>query len=274
MNAVSFAASAGNPAASYLRKDHFEGDEGYREEPFDPWVERYAWNRENEVDVVRSLLLVNPVVGASMSVKWAAGGHITGSPLPVDFSLRQGKADFAEDVACCAGLARSGSALNFGSSGDGLDSIDDNTELVAVLNDSVSRVKVVRLINYCGGTGSNIIGCAWIGGDGMALVRYEGFVEVLATFGEPSDATALHALVDDLYADGATNFHDGLEAGLQMAANASDPERHCRKKPASTYTDSDRVSMATKMLSRLVAWVSNTMAPAPSHSRAWNSPRF
>jgi hypothetical protein len=89
-----------------------------------------------------------------------------------DFSLRQGKADFAEDVACCAGLARSGSAKTFGSAGDGLDSIDDNTELVAVLNDNVSRVKVVRLINYCGGNGTNIIGCAWVGGNGMALVRY------------------------------------------------------------------------------------------------------
>jgi Ca-activated chloride channel family protein len=64
--------------------------------------------------------------------------------------------------------------------------------------------------------------------DRMALVRYEGFVEVLATFAEPSDATALHALVDGLYADGATNFYDGLEAGLQMAANVSNPERQSR----------------------------------------------
>jgi len=89
-----------------------------------------------------------------------------------DFSLRQGKADFAEDVACCAGVARSGSAETFGSLSDGLDMIDDNTELVAVLNSSVSRVKVVRAINYCGGSGTNIIGCAWVGGNGMALVRY------------------------------------------------------------------------------------------------------
>jgi hypothetical protein len=55
---------------------------------------------------------------------------------------------------------------------DGLDIIDDNTELVSVLNNSTARVKVVRQINYCGGTANNIIGCAWIGGNGMALVRY------------------------------------------------------------------------------------------------------
>ena len=87
-------------------------------------------------------------------------------------SLRMGKSDFPEDVACCAGLERSGVQKTFGSVGDGLDVIDNNTELNSVLNNNVSRVKVVRVINYCGGTGTNIIGCAWIGGNGMALVRY------------------------------------------------------------------------------------------------------
>lgn len=83
--------------------------------------------------------------------------------------------------------------------------------------------------------------------DRMALVRYEGFVEVLATFVEPSDATALHAMVDGLYADGATNFYDGLEAGLQMAANASDPERQSRVimlsdgEPTTGITDNESI---------------------------------
>jgi hypothetical protein len=89
-------------------------------------------------------------------------------------ALRMGKSDFAEDVACCAGLVRSGTQKTFGSAGDGLDLIDNNTELNAVLNNSTARVKVVRVINYCGGAGTNIIGCAWIGGNGMALVRYGG----------------------------------------------------------------------------------------------------
>jgi len=83
--------------------------------------------------------------------------------------------------------------------------------------------------------------------DRVALVRYEGFVEVLATFAEPSDATTLHGLVDGLYADGATNFYDGLEAGLQMAANASDPERQTRLimlsdgEPTSGITDNESI---------------------------------
>jgi hypothetical protein len=89
-----------------------------------------------------------------------------------DASLRMGKSDFAGDVACCAGVTRSGTAQTFGSLNDGLDMIDDNTELVSVLNNSVARVKLVRAINYCSGPGTNIIGCAWIGGNGMAVVRY------------------------------------------------------------------------------------------------------
>ncbi len=89
-------------------------------------------------------------------------------------SLRMGKSDFPEDVACCAGLERSGVEKTFGSVSDGLDVIDSSTELNSVLNNNISRVKVVRVINYCGGTGTNIIGCAWVGGNGMALVRYGG----------------------------------------------------------------------------------------------------
>lgn len=83
--------------------------------------------------------------------------------------------------------------------------------------------------------------------DRMALVRYDGYVEVLATFAEPSDATAMHALVDGLYADGATNFHDGLEAGLQMAANISNPERQSRVimlsdgEPTTGITDNESI---------------------------------
>ena len=83
-----------------------------------------------------------------------------------------GRAEFAEDVACCAGAQRSGSGPLWGSATDGLDIIDTDAELNAVLNNSVARVKVVRAINYCGGARTNIIGCAWIGGWGVALVRY------------------------------------------------------------------------------------------------------
>ena len=88
-----------------------------------------------------------------------------------DGSLRLGRADFAGDTACCTTVSRASTAKTFGTATDGLDTIDNSTELNAVLNNSTARVKVVRAINYCGSTGTNIIGCAWVGGKGMALVR-------------------------------------------------------------------------------------------------------
>ena len=87
-------------------------------------------------------------------------------------SLRMGKSDFASDVACCAGISRSGIANTFGSIGDGLDIIDSGSEVTTVLNHPSGRIKVVRMINYCAGPGSNIIGCGWVGGNGAAVVRF------------------------------------------------------------------------------------------------------
>ena len=84
-------------------------------------------------------------------------------------SLRAGREDYAADVACCITvripLSQGGT---FGTTNDGLDIINNANELDAVLNNPVGRVHVVRSIQYCGGPGSNIIGCAWVGGDGMA----------------------------------------------------------------------------------------------------------
>ena len=51
-------------------------------------------------------------------------------------------------------------------------SIDNEAEFYAVINNTVARAKVVRLINYCGGPGTNILGCSWIAGNGMVLVRF------------------------------------------------------------------------------------------------------
>jgi len=86
-------------------------------------------------------------------------------------SLRVGRSDFTGDVACCNEFSRLGTGKTFGTTSDGLDIIDDGTELNAVLSNSIARVKVVRAINYCGSTATNIIGCSWVGGDGMAVVR-------------------------------------------------------------------------------------------------------
>lgn len=122
----------------------------------------------NHTDVQKSLLTYanHPAVSNKMNNNRL-------DKILADFSLRQGKADFDEDVACCAGVGRSGSAQSFGSVNDGLDTIDNATEMFTVLNHNSARVKVVRAINYCGaGSGTNIIGCAWISAKGMALVRF------------------------------------------------------------------------------------------------------
>jgi hypothetical protein len=89
-------------------------------------------------------------------------------------SLRAGRGDALDDVACCITVSRSGSAASFGTAGDGLDIIDDSVEMSSVIGNPVARVKVVRAINYCGAPGTNIIGCAWRSGNGVAVVRMSG----------------------------------------------------------------------------------------------------
>ncbi len=95
-------------------------------------------------------------------------------------SLMAGRSDFEGDVACCASMARSGSAGSFGTAGDGLDVIDDSTELRTVLGSRAGRFKVVRAINYCGGPGVNVVGCGNIGGSGIAVVRYPSSASIEA----------------------------------------------------------------------------------------------
>jgi len=88
-----------------------------------------------------------------------------------DADARAQVADFPEDVACCVSMAAVDSGGTFGLSGDGLDIIDDTADLFDVLYSPVARAKVVRAINYCFGTATNVIGCAFIGGNGFAVVR-------------------------------------------------------------------------------------------------------
>ena len=92
-------------------------------------------------------------------------------------SLHLGRADFSADVACCAGMQRSGNAGSFGTPTDGLDIVDNDTEFFAVINHTAGRAKIVRLINYCGTTAppsTNVLGCSWIAGNGMIVVRSGG----------------------------------------------------------------------------------------------------
>lgn len=90
-------------------------------------------------------------------------------------NTRMGRADFAEDAACCVQLEGAGPPAVFGRPGDGLDVIDDAADFEAVRADSSARVKVVRLIGHCFGRDSpayNIGGCAENSGDSMIVVRY------------------------------------------------------------------------------------------------------
>ncbi len=77
-----------------------------------------------------------------------------------------------DDVACCVTFTRSGSGGEFGSPGDGLDTIDDNTEFNAAIAAPGGRMHVVNSIEWCGSTLPNVIGCAPAPGYGTVVVRY------------------------------------------------------------------------------------------------------
>jgi hypothetical protein len=81
------------------------------------------------------------------------------------------------DTACCILLARSGDNKVFGTPGDGLDVITTSSELNSVINNPTARVKVVDYIGYCGGAGTNIIGCGETPGNGMVVVRMSGVAD-------------------------------------------------------------------------------------------------
>jgi len=155
-------------------------------------------------------------------------------------SLRAGRADFSGDLACCITVSRSGNAKTFGTPTDGLDIIDTNAELNAVLNDGVARVHVVRGINYCGGTGSNIIGCAWVGGNGMSLVRQsDAGVEAVLWIHEYGHNTGLTHVADVraiMY-----SIDTGANNGLLQAEcnNFHNPPVGTGINPVSTGTCSD-----------------------------------
>ena len=80
-----------------------------------------------------------------------------------------GRADFVDDIACCITIRRNNNGSLF--TGAGLEFIDSLSELDAVFAATNARVKIVRLINWCDGTGSNIIGCAEAPGNSMVVVR-------------------------------------------------------------------------------------------------------
>jgi hypothetical protein len=90
----------------------------------------------------------------------------------LDASVRAGREDFGGDTACCVHFHRKGTGGSFGAPGDGLDIVDTDVKMLGVLGNQVARVKVVRVINWCGSPGTNIIGCGYIGAFGTTVVRY------------------------------------------------------------------------------------------------------
>jgi len=131
-------------------------------------------------------------------------------------SLRAGREDFQDDTSCCITLSRQGRAKSFGTAGDGLAVLDNQSEVTAVLQNSVARVKLVRQINWCGSTIPNIIGCAWTPGNGMTLVRMSQVgPESVLWIHEYGHNTGLSHHGDSRYMMYGTNY--GTNNGLNQA---------------------------------------------------------
>jgi Ca-activated chloride channel family protein len=64
--------------------------------------------------------------------------------------------------------------------------------------------------------------------DRLAIVQFDDQVDVLATFGQALDRPALHALVEGMQPDGATNIFDGLRQGFLLLGDAPPSERQNR----------------------------------------------
>ncbi len=152
--------SAGGEARSTEATIHFSGGSGPGADPLaegdldpSPTVHGAPLTFANHVD------LTTPMTESRLDTVLSSA------------SLRAGRDDYAEDLACCATASRSGAARAFGQGGDGLDVIDTRDELDAVLFDPAARFKIVRLIRFCGSPAENIIGCSLTPGNGAAVVR-------------------------------------------------------------------------------------------------------
>jgi hypothetical protein len=134
-------------------------------------------------------------------------------------NLLAGRADAEGDVACCITMTRSGPGGTAGTPGDGLDIIDSFGELAALRGDGI-RVKVVREINYCGGPGTNIIGCAERPGDDIVVVRTSLSVEAVLWIHEYGHNVGLPHI------DDGSNIMYMSDNGQNSTLNASQCNRY------------------------------------------------
>jgi Ca-activated chloride channel family protein len=64
--------------------------------------------------------------------------------------------------------------------------------------------------------------------DRLAVVQFDDQVDILAGFGAALDRPALHAIVEGMVPDGATNIFDGLRQGFLLLGDAPPSERQNR----------------------------------------------
>jgi len=125
-------------------------------------------------------------------------------------------ADFSTDVACCNTFGRKGTGLIFGTPGDGLDTIDSFGEQLAVVDNNIARIKVVRIINFCGAPGTNIIGCGEVSGNSYAVVRRTSLAsEAVLWVHEYGHNVGIGHNTDSRYIMYATNY--GTNNGVSQA---------------------------------------------------------
>ena len=152
----------------------------------------------------------------------------------LEASTVAGRDDTAPDIACCITLSRSGEPAQFGQINDGLDVINNQSQMTQVLNNTVSRVKIVNAINWCGEPGVNIIGCSYLVGNGMAQVRLPGLraeaVLWIHEYGHNAGLPHTSTTSDIMY---------GVNNGFNVALSQSECDSYHAPPPGTQMTPDD-----------------------------------
>ncbi|TBW10392.1 hypothetical protein E0E52_03870 [Azotobacter chroococcum] len=117
------------------------------------------------------------------------------------------------DVACNVAFSRNGNVTAF-TTGDG--SIDSQAEFNTVIG-LPGYVKVVNSINWCGALAPNIIGCAPVPGNSLAVVRFTAAQEGILLAHEYGHTKGLNHRNDD-----ANAVMNGTIAANRTRVNANE----------------------------------------------------